>query len=642
MSRIRRTHSCFSIDEVYPKVFQEEAFNLENEVKKIMKSRLMINKRYVASLICAVIAGIILIIVLGITFIGAIIAFLIAVCLAHILRKGWKRYKFNPESLSREQKYEFRLSYLNIYLKGLRTSNISLADFEGIVERVFQDFLPALVLRMHNSKLNAEVQTLLRFLKSDAAHSCLLNAAIKLEISINLKDNPIITSARLRKFFIPVMHLLKQPPENENQELEIVRRIAEIVSKEETQLLLLTYKIQNDAYLKTITPFWTLLETSQNTQCACKFIHDVEHYLNSEHKGASAKLLQFRRNSVDMTGKKSSKKNRKLFEVIKKINTNFSGVAKLNETFQEEKKMDPATPNIKKLYSAARFSELSQSPLPAILPKTFPMLFEGDFADLNRNTVYEDHLKIGVNNSFESHGRELNDHQENSIVIRLNDSDSERISDQVPIQRVHPYLDCFEHLLAIEKESSSDKVWKLVVNKPETKVYQRKAGDSPICMIKAFCDVSFSSRTVYTAIWDTNIRRQWDSVFNEFRLIESLPDYEVLYYMIKTPFGITKRDWLQRRVEIHDYPEPGTIILHFISMEHPGMPHKKGVIRAETLISGYVIRPTSENTCTVMIVSQNDIKGLIPKMLVNSVASKAPADWVNSMNKGCRMVLGIN
>lgn len=97
---------------------------------------------------------------------------------------------------------------------------------------------------------------------------------------------------------------------------------------------------------------------------------------------------------------------------------------------------------------------------------------------------------------------------------------------------------------------------------------------------------------------------------------------------------------MQRRVEIHDYPENGTIILHFASMEHPDMPPKKNVIRAETLISGYVIRPTGENSCHVMIVSQNDIKGLIPKAIVNRVASKAPADWVNSMNKGCRIVAG--
>lgn len=159
-------------------------------------------------------------------------------------------------------------------------------------------------------------------------------------------------------------------------------------------------------------------------------------------------------------------------------------------------------------------------------------------------------------------------------------------------------------------------------------------------MIKAFCEVEYSLEIVYQAIWDTSIRTKWDTLFNEFRIVDSNPEYELLYYMIKTPFGITKRDWLQRRIQIRNYPEPDTLILHFISMENEKMPPRKGVIRAETLISGYIIRPKTPTSCTVTIISQNDIKGLIPKSIVNSLASKAPADWVNNMKKGCKLVAG--
>ena len=638
MTKLKRTRSSFSLEEFYPKVFQEEAYNMEAEVKKIMISKLKINKRYVGMIICAVIAGIILIIVLGLTFIGAIIAVLLAICLIHIFRKAWKRYRFKTSNLSKERLYEMRLSCLNQYLKTLRDSKISLKDLEGIMEKVFQDFLPALVLQMHNPKLQNEVQILLKFLKSDAVHSCMLNSAIQLELSIVHNENPVITSARLRKFFIPVMHLLKQPPQRENQELEIVRRISEILSKEETQVLLLTHHLKNDALIQTITPFWTLLESNKETQAACTFIADIDYSLNPVRRGLSSKLLHYRRNSEVDLGKKFPRRKRHLFSTLKRMHETFSGVVKLDETEIEDYKHH-ASPSTEKL-NAPRFTELSHSPLPAILPKTFPMLFDGDFADLNKNSSMDLDQEMGINNSSDMKSRD--NEEDNSIVIRFHDHSVERVSDEEPFHVTHPYLECFEHLLAIEREPANEKLWKLVVNKPETKVYQRKAGDSPICMIKAYCQVQFSARTVYTAIWDTSIRTRWDAVFNEFRLIDTTPEYEVLYYMIKTPFGITRRDWLQRRVEIHDYPEPGTIIMHFCSMEHPAMPHKKGVIRAETLVSGYVIRPTGENTCNVMIVSQNDIKGLIPKVLVNSVASKAPADWVNSMNKGCRMVLGLN
>jgi len=206
--------------------------------------------------------------------------------------------------------------------------------------------------------------------------------------------------------------------------------------------------------------------------------------------------------------------------------------------------------------------------------------------------------------------------------------------------KIHKYQEDFDILLEIEKEENTDKMWRHVVNKPGTNVYQRKAGESPICMIKAFCEVDYSADTVFKAIWDTEIRKKWDTIFNDFRLIDSNPDYDVLYYMIKTPFGITKRDWVQRRIFIRNYPEPNTIMMHFISIDHPLMPPRKGVVRAETILSGYLIRPVTQRTCTVTIITQNDVKGLIPKSIVNSLASKAPAEWVNNMNKGCKLVAG--
>ena len=37
-----------------------------------------------------------------------------------------------------------------------------------------------------------------------------------------------------------------------------------------------------------------------------------------------------------------------------------------------------------------------------------------------------------------------------------------------------------------------------------------------------------------------------------------------------------------------------------------------------------------------MIISQCDVKGKIPKYIVNFVASRAPSDWVNNLKKACK------
>lgn len=157
-------------------------------------------------------------------------------------------------------------------------------------------------------------------------------------------------------------------------------------------------------------------------------------------------------------------------------------------------------------------------------------------------------------------------------------------------------------------------------------------------MIKAFCDLNYSVKEVFRAIWDTDVRTKWDNLFTEFRLVHTQPTHEYIYYCIKTPFGITRRDWLQKRVYIEDFPEPGGLTMHFVSEAHPCMPPRPKIIRAETLVSGYILRPTGPKSCKVTIITQNDIKGLIPTSIVNRVAAKAPLDWVTNLQKGCKII----
>jgi hypothetical protein len=619
-----------------------EAATLETDLQKIIDEKLKINRGYVAGLICLVVTGIILIIVLGLSFIGAFIAIFFVCCVIHVIRKVW-RYLLSLRTRSKEQQFEIRLSSLNLYLKSLKKSSLSLTEFESILEKVFQEFLPAIILRIHNPKLSKELQDMIKYLKSDSVHSSMLNSTIHLELSIHHKRNQVLTAARLRTFFIPVMHLLKQPPGEEGKELEIVRRISDLLSMEQTQVLLLTFKLNHDKFLKTLFPFWVLAEHFQETLQFSRFLFEVDTICNPSRTQFTQKLLMYRRNSFDDKDIRHSKsRNLKRLKIVQQSIETFTATA----CFDDESVMDTSVrslqkPVLVKLEREAIFEDDSEKVV--LVPKNIPALFhQQNIVDLEGSGSDNEEVKQATDD-------EVFEPQTVKIIINDNnsnrqdgDSDSmEIIPECVPNKVVHPYMDCFEQLLAIEREPNNEKTWRLVVNKPETKCYQRKAENSPICMIKAFCDVNYSAKTVYTAIWNTDIRRQWDAVFNEFRLIDTQPFYEVLYYMIKTPFGITKRDWLQRRIEIHDFPEPNTIILHFISMEHPLMPPKKGIIRAETLISGYIIRPTGENTCKVMIVSQNDIKGLIPKAIVNSVASKAPADWVNSMNKGCKIVSSL-
>jgi hypothetical protein len=86
-----------------------------------------------------------------------------------------------------------------------------------------------------------------------------------------------------------------------------------------------------------------------------------------------------------------------------------------------------------------------------------------------------------------------------------------------------------------------------------------------------------------------------------------------------------------------DYPKKNHMIISFMSVTHPAVPPIKGNVRGETHIAGYVIKPNDEDpeSTDICVLSQVDIKGLIPKFVVNLVAGKQPAEWILKLEKAC-------
>ncbi|CDI85877.1 phosphatidylcholine transfer protein, putative [Eimeria praecox] len=128
-----------------------------------------------------------------------------------------------------------------------------------------------------------------------------------------------------------------------------------------------------------------------------------------------------------------------------------------------------------------------------------------------------------------------------------------------------------------------------------------------------------------------------DTTFADYRVIEEDVDgCEMIYCVMKAPFPISNRDFLQWR-RTAEVPEEGIVKMMLRSADHPSVPEKSGCVRAETLMSGYLMRrcPEDPNSSTLFIVAQTDVKGLIPKWLVNSAAAKAPLGWVEALRRAC-------
>jgi len=195
----------------------------------------------------------------------------------------------------------------------------------------------------------------------------------------------------------------------------------------------------------------------------------------------------------------------------------------------------------------------------------------------------------------------------------------------------------FEKVMAISNDNVSK--WDTVINTPLIKIDKIKPEDSPVLLLRAWAVIeNFTPKEVFDQIYDTENRVKWDPVTMGLRVVEQIDENAaVIYFYVKTPFGITERDFVQRRGFAFDYPEKGSIIMSFESCTHPSAPPLKNRIRGETHIAGYLLKPSSTRPgCTdLCILSQVDIKGSIPKAIVNMVAGKAPADWVKKLTKAC-------
>ena len=185
-----------------------------------------------------------------------------------------------------------------------------------------------------------------------------------------------------------------------------------------------------------------------------------------------------------------------------------------------------------------------------------------------------------------------------------------------------------------------------VIDEPDTKIYKKMTEGVPVILIKSLCKIPYDKQVIFNAIADLNIRKKWDSVFSELKVVnhDGENGAEILYMIIKSPsFLVSDRDFVQQRKMWKNFPDERSHILHFISVENKDCPVNKKLVRAETVISGYFIKDDEErgpNHSILGIVSQTDIKGNIPTWLVNKFAPKSSKGWVKSLYKGCKLICG--
>jgi len=185
--------------------------------------------------------------------------------------------------------------------------------------------------------------------------------------------------------------------------------------------------------------------------------------------------------------------------------------------------------------------------------------------------------------------------------------------------------------LLLEKEAEGTEEWDVCLERKDLRVAKIISDDGNI-FIRAWATFpGVDLHTCFHLFYNLEERTKWDKTFCKMSVIESgLQGSDIIYCLLKIP-TVTSRDFLQyRRVKVL---EDGTILIVLRSAETALMPEDSRYIRVENKISGYVMRQV-EGGVKMFLMTCSDVKGYIPKWIINFLAPKKPAEWMQALRQG--------
>jgi len=185
----------------------------------------------------------------------------------------------------------------------------------------------------------------------------------------------------------------------------------------------------------------------------------------------------------------------------------------------------------------------------------------------------------------------------------------------------------------VKECDSTDNKWVLCYEGDNVKVWDQKVENSPINIVKLHALFpALDADVLYDVLHDPEYRTVWDENMIEGFNIVQLDDHnDIGYYSAKVPTPITNRDFVNQRCwRIKDNKE---YVIFNHSVVHPSVPEKKGFVRANSILTGYLVRKNDAGGSTLTYLTQTDPKGWIPTWLANKVTKTFAPTIVDKLTK---------
>ncbi len=228
----------------------------------------------------------------------------------------------------------------------------------------------------------------------------------------------------------------------------------------------------------------------------------------------------------------------------------------------------------------------------------------------------------------------------------------------IPISR-----DEIETMIAYVMETrnyspASHPEWDFSIASPEFNFIRRSDTTSNLFRTRSWIKVpGVPPQVLFHIIRDPKQRVSFDKYYVRFESSRQVSrELDVLISEISGPIGISNREFVEwRRQHVSDPTDSRKDSLYAIELRScdddqcsPNIrPRTKGVERAETWLSGYVITWWFDQDqvlgSEILVMSQIDMRGMLPQMFVNIVgAVSAPTKWCRSLTEASRKFCKTN
>lgn len=152
-----------------------------------------------------------------------------------------------------------------------------------------------------------------------------------------------------------------------------------------------------------------------------------------------------------------------------------------------------------------------------------------------------------------------------------------------------------------------------------------RAGERPWDCLKGTSVVCVPVHYVLAYINSLEYRGEWDDLFLKGEIVEQYdPISKVTRMEYKPVWPASGRDFCST-ILIRELAE-GVFGLASEAVEHENCPEKRGLVRGEVIIGGFVVKELSSDppSCLVTYLTRVDLKGNLPARLVNRVTASQP------------------